>query len=296
MKNKMWKSIFATFAVGALLAGCSTGGSGDEATELPFDTITDGRLTVATEFGFPPFRYLEDDGTPVGLEVELLEQISERIGISKDKIDWINTTFDAVIPGVAAGKFDVVADAVYGWATPDSPSYARVQERIQLVSFSRPWFFPSYVILTSKTHSPGINSADDFTAGMSISANDGGSEILWAEKVLLPKGVEVKARKNLAEAVPAIEGGLLTGTIEELAVGVELQKEHPDIQIGDVIPEISSAGFSFIFGPDNVELREAWDKAFADMIADGSWAALYKKYMPDLPIQDLPETSFYYQG
>ena len=63
-----------------------------------------GELVVATSPDFEPFEYLEND-VVVGIEVEIMKKICEKLGVT---LTLKQMDFDSVLPGVTAGKFDLL--------------------------------------------------------------------------------------------------------------------------------------------------------------------------------------------
>ena len=74
------------------------------ALALSVPASADGTLTMATSPDFPPFEELQSDGSVVGIEVDLLQLICEKLGMEL-KIEQMD--FDSVLPGVQAKKYDV---------------------------------------------------------------------------------------------------------------------------------------------------------------------------------------------
>jgi len=64
-----------------------------------------GVMKVGTETEFAPFDFI-DAGKHVGLNVDLFDEIGKEMGL---KIEWVTLPWDGVLPGLEAGKFDVVA-------------------------------------------------------------------------------------------------------------------------------------------------------------------------------------------
>ena len=58
-----------------------------------------GVLVGATSPDFPPFEYLEN-GEPVGVEIELMQAIAEKLGVTL-KIEQVD--FDSIIPCFQSG-------------------------------------------------------------------------------------------------------------------------------------------------------------------------------------------------
>lgn len=112
-----WKSITCAALVTAALAaaGCGGGDDGDSATpvasagaaaaELPDAIKSKGTLTVAADATYPPNEFLDADGkTIVGMSRDLGDALGKALGV---KLNWVNAPFDGILPGLAAGKYDI---------------------------------------------------------------------------------------------------------------------------------------------------------------------------------------------
>ena len=65
-------------------------------------------LTVGTEAAYPPLEYIEN-GTFVGFDVDLMREIGKRLGLT---VEFVNTPFDKLIPGLEENKFDCAISAI----------------------------------------------------------------------------------------------------------------------------------------------------------------------------------------
>ena len=64
-----------------------------------------GTLRVGTETQFAPFDFLEN-GKATGLNYDLFAELGKDMGV---KIEWVALPWESVLPGLEAGKFDMVA-------------------------------------------------------------------------------------------------------------------------------------------------------------------------------------------
>ena len=79
-------------------ASCSSSG-----TTLA-DIQKAGTLTIATSPDFPPFESLGEGNVVEGIEIEILNKICEKFGVT---LTVEQMDFDSVIPGINAGKYDL---------------------------------------------------------------------------------------------------------------------------------------------------------------------------------------------
>jgi polar amino acid transport system substrate-binding protein len=62
-------------------------------------------LTVAADATYPPNEFLAPDGhTIVGMSADLVKALANEMGV---RVKLVNATFDSILPGLAAGKYDV---------------------------------------------------------------------------------------------------------------------------------------------------------------------------------------------
>ena len=90
----------------------SSAGSGADASVaalVPSAIKSKGTLTVAADASYAPNEFIGPDGhTVVGMDADLAKAIAAAMGL---KANVVNVTFDAIIPGLAAGKYDLGASS-----------------------------------------------------------------------------------------------------------------------------------------------------------------------------------------
>lgn len=82
---------------------------------LPEKVAKAGELTVATNAPFPPYEMFasETDQTVVGLEPDLGHAIGNLLGV---RFNFVQQPFDGLIPGLQAGKQDVIMSTLFDTA------------------------------------------------------------------------------------------------------------------------------------------------------------------------------------
>ena len=119
-------SLFLVFSLIFALAACSstpaaapTDAPTEAATDAPTEAPTDEptaepasagsdtnaktKLVVGTSADFPPYEYYDGDKI-VGVEVEMMEKIAEKLGMEFELVDM---SFDTIIAAVTSGKVDI---------------------------------------------------------------------------------------------------------------------------------------------------------------------------------------------
>jgi len=75
------------------------------AAQVPAAIRSKGTLVFATDATAPPNQFIDTDGkTIIGNEVDFANQIGSILGL---KVEWVNTSFDSIIAGLQAGRYDL---------------------------------------------------------------------------------------------------------------------------------------------------------------------------------------------
>jgi polar amino acid transport system substrate-binding protein len=86
----------------AAVAGCGSGGGGSSSTS---STPSGGTLTVAADATYAPNEFIAPDGKTIeGMDADLANALGAQL---KRPVKVVNATFDTIIPGLAAGKYDL---------------------------------------------------------------------------------------------------------------------------------------------------------------------------------------------
>src|SRR6476661_5415964 len=102
--STMQKRMFLKTVLGAAMAlGVSMGVA--QAQDALARVKAASVLKVGTETAFAPFDFI-DAGKHAGLNVDLFAEIGKEMGV---KIEWVALPWEGVLPGLEAGKFDMVA-------------------------------------------------------------------------------------------------------------------------------------------------------------------------------------------
>jgi polar amino acid transport system substrate-binding protein len=126
MKARRWHRgtlLGLVLAVALVAAGCgddggdggsteTTAGAGaapavDEAlaAKVPAEIKSDGKILIGTDASYAPNEFLDTDGkTVIGFDVELFNAVAAKLGL---ETEWQSATFDAIIPGVQSGKYEM---------------------------------------------------------------------------------------------------------------------------------------------------------------------------------------------
>jgi polar amino acid transport system substrate-binding protein len=159
------------------LAGCgsssSTSSSGSStvdasiAKEVPAALKSKGTLTVATEAQYAPLEFIATDGhTVIGMDPDLVTAIAAKMGL---KAKFINADFETIIPGLAAGRYDLGAS-----------SFTDTKEREKTVDFVD-YYTAGISFYAKSSANPGVETVADL-CGKKVAAEKGTVEAEEATK------------------------------------------------------------------------------------------------------------------
>jgi polar amino acid transport system substrate-binding protein len=154
----------STSASASASSTSSSAGSGADASVValvPAAIKSKGTLTVASDASYAPDEFIGSDGhTVVGMDADLMNALGSVMGLHT-KI--VNQTFDSIIPGLAAGKYDVGAS-----------SFTDTKAREQTVDFVT-YFTAGESFFTKATGGTTINGLSAL-CGHTVSVEKGTTE------------------------------------------------------------------------------------------------------------------------
>ncbi|MEW2547204.1 ectoine/hydroxyectoine ABC transporter substrate-binding protein EhuB [Streptomyces sp. NPDC047002] len=243
-------------AVGGLLvvpgalAACSktntSAGSGDDVLAT---LRKQGYVRVAYA-GEAPYGYTEG-GVLKGEAPALHARIFKALGV--DKLKPTLSDFDSLIPGLQAGRYDVV-----------SAGMAITPERCANVLFSEPEFISPTAIMVKKGNPKKITDlASAKAAGVTIGVMAGAVEASYAKAAGIPAS-KIKTLQNQQDGADAVKGGRVDAFV---LTGISLRwlaKTNPTLEVTptfvptlDGKKQFSPGGAAFQKG--NEALRDAFN-------------------------------------
>jgi polar amino acid transport system substrate-binding protein len=172
--RKLVAAIAAPALVLVALAGCGSSSSSSSAStaststssaanasiaaQVPAAIKSKGTLAVATEAQYAPNEFIAPDGhTVIGMDAELMEAIGAKLGL---KVNLINANFETIIPGLAAGRYDIGAS-----------SFTDTKEREKTVDFVD-YFEAGISFYAKSSANPGVTTVADL-CGKTVAVEKG---------------------------------------------------------------------------------------------------------------------------
>jgi ABC-type amino acid transport substrate-binding protein len=239
-------------------------GTPPEAEESPaLETLEPGVLTVGMDVPYPPFEFREG-GEVVGLDVDLANQIGERLGLD---VTFVDTDFDTIFTQLAAGRFDAVVSA-----TTITP------EREEEVNFTLPYYNAQQTLAVQE--GSGITGVGDLGEEHFVAVQRGTTGEIWAEENLVPQGVQLRTYVQTPDLYTALEAGQVDGVINDEPNALQEVPAREGLEIVETID--TGEAYGIAVNPANESLLEAMETTLQEIIDDGTYEQIYAKY-PDLP-------------
>ncbi|MGJ4857830.1 transporter substrate-binding domain-containing protein [Labrys sp. KB_33_2] len=245
-------------------------------------------VTIGLEGAYEPWNLTKPDGTMDGFEVDLAKDLCGRI---KVECKYIAQDWDGMIPGLNAGKFDVIMDGM-----------SITAERKKQIDFSRPYAGERAGFATLKSSDLAKIPGKGTIVTLSGDATKDKATLDTLREALKGKSVGVQVATNYAEWLAKNFKDVVTVT-EYKTVGeadLDLAAGRVDATVGDITfyasvlpkpdhsemtltgPEITGPVWSEGIGPafrkSDTDLRDMFDKAIGEAQADGTIKKLSLKW------------------
>ena len=251
--------VLASLMLMSMFAGCAKSGSDNE-----LNLVEKGKLIMSTNAAFPPYEMTDDDGKFIGIDVEVARAIADKLDLEL-VID--NMEFTAALEAAQKGKSDMVMAGVT--VTPD---------REMVMDFSNSYATGIQVVIVPENSA--IKTIDDLE-GKKIGTQMGTTGYLYCSDTPDNGGYgeeNVVAYDNGITAVQALLKGQIDCIVIDNAPAQAFVKENAGLKILDANFTVEDYAIGFRKG--NTALRDAVNKALAELIADGTVQKIVDKYIP----------------
>jgi len=224
------------------------------------------RIAIANE---PPYTEVKPDGSVAGAGPDLAREIFKRLEV--DEIVASVSEYGAMIPGLQAGRFDVVTAGLF-----------MKPERCAAVAYSEPDLCDAEAFAVKAGNPLNLQGFEDIAANPDANVGVPGGSV--EEKAALEAGVP----RDRTVVVPDGQSGikmLQDGRIDAyslpvLSIADLLEKAGEGAGLEMVSPvqgtPVSCAGAAFRKGEE--DLRDAYDEILAEMKESGEFAEIIEPY------------------
>ena len=251
-------SLLAIIIFTVFMAGCSnskTTAKDDSVVEKIKKTKV---LTVGTDATFKPFEY-KKDGKYEGFDIELIQVVAKELGA--EKVEYVDTDFKGLIPGLLAKKYDVIVSAMY-----------ITDERKKTIEFSDS-YFPGGLSIMVKKDDNNIKGIDDLK-GEKVSVQVGTKSAKYLEEKY-PDVILVKVETN-NEMFLELETGKVAAVVTGRPAAKTYAKEKGTVKVLE--NTLTKEFYGYGMRKEDAELSKAINAALKTVKDNGTYAKIEKKW------------------
>ncbi|MET8154314.1 ABC transporter substrate-binding protein [Actinoplanes sp. NPDC049668] len=258
--------VTALLAGNAAYSSAAPAGTSRAAAAVPADVRQAGTLVVASEIGYPPFEYEDEQGKAVGVDVDLAAALADRL---KLRLEFRNVAWDDLIPTVAGHK----ADAIMSGMTDNAERQKQLTYVDYLVEGSQ------VVVAAGNPHR--IGGIDGICGRrVALQADTTQDELAHAQAALCAAAGRrrpVISGLGSGEAYPLLKAGRIDAIVDGYTSAASQVKDgNGAFELAGVQVEASPMGIGI--ARDRAELRHAVQLALREIIADGTYLKILDKW------------------
>ncbi|WP_126426830.1 transporter substrate-binding domain-containing protein [Brevibacillus marinus] len=243
-------------AAGGSSAAPAETAADDEVLQKIQETKT---LVVGTDATFQPFEFKNEKNEYVGFDIDLVHALAEELGA--EKVEFVDTEFKGLIPGLQGKKFDMIASAMY-----------ITDERKQTIDFSDT-YYPGGLAIMVKKDNKEIKGIDDLK-GKKVSVQIGTKSVNFL-KENYPEIQLVEVEKNV-EMFLELESGRVDAVVTGRPAAQVYAKNNGTVTVLD--EELTQEYYGFGIRKENQAFKEAVNKALQTLRDNGTYQEIVEKW------------------
>jgi ABC-type amino acid transport/signal transduction systems, periplasmic component/domain len=258
------------------------------AAPTPVATIASGlvqnnHLLMCSDIPYPPQEFFDENGDPQGVDIEIGQEIANRLGL---KFQVVNSVFDTIIAAVTSGKCDFIISAMN--ITKDR------QVQVSMI----PYFEAGQSFVVVKGNPEKISVPTDL-CGKAVAVESGTTEASYLQGTddYAGKGLaqectkDGKAAPNVVitqkdtDALQQLQSGKVVAYSTDSPVAGYYVVQHPDLfEVAGQVVEPIAEGIAVPCGAADCTsaplspVGQAIQTAFQSMVTDGTYAKILDKW------------------
>jgi polar amino acid transport system substrate-binding protein len=235
------------------------------AAKVPAAIKTAGKIIIGTDSSYAPSEYLDTDGkTVIGFDVDLFNAVAAKLGLTTD---WQSAKFDAIIPGVGSGKYNIGVSSF----TVNKEREAQAT----MVSY--------FAAGTQWAAKSGVTISADDACGKKIAVQTGTvqlDDITARSKTCTTGGkakITIDQYQAQSDATNAVVSGKDDAMLADSPVCAYAVKQTNG-QLALVGAIYDSAPYGYVLPKDQADFGDAIKSALAALIADGTYKTILTKW------------------
>lgn len=217
-----------------------------------------GKIAFVGSGGYPPFNYFDDDGNVVGFDVDVGQEIADRLGV---ELNYVTSDWDGLVEGLRNKRYDGILG-----------SMAITEERQQVVSFTDPYYYSGAQLVVR--NDSRITTPSEMN-GKTIAVATGTNYVSDAENL----GAEVSLYQDDNATALELISGRVDGVITDRLVALTAMSEisgGEGLELCGKILRLEEMGIAI--NQDDTSLLEKINQILADMHKDGTLTAISEKW------------------
>ena len=228
-------------------------------------TIKDGILMIGTEYGYPPFEYLDSDGkTLIGFDVDLWNELCRRMDLVPQYFD---TQWAGIFSGLESLRYDCIISAV-----------TITKERKEKFLITEPYVQNSECFIVQKKNPVLIDSPDKLKNLKVAYQAETVSDVYVSELLLDGNQFKTFEYDKLMDAFDDLKFGRVDVVVAESVAARNLVNENPEVFRIDFIGE-PDAFFGILVNKSNSALFEKIQSILNQMYDDGFMKKIEDKWL-----------------
>ncbi len=257
-------STTATTAAAAAEESTAAAGETTAAAEAEDAAVSGKTYKIAIDQAFAPFSIQQDDGSYVGIDVEIIKAVADAEGFD---VDIQPMDFSAIIPALTSGTIDGGLGCM-----------SVTDERKQSVDFSDPYYEDGLALVTAASDD-SISALTDLK-DKTIAVKEGTQGALWAEDNQAEYGFEISTLQDSASIAMAVKNGQADAMLEDypvIAYEIKIGEQEGLKVAVDAVNEPGPVAFAVNKGA-NADLLKAFNDGLAKIKADGTYDSILAEY------------------
>jgi polar amino acid transport system substrate-binding protein len=265
-----------TFAAPALAAASMIGPSRAEAAVPPggsrlSEILKSGKLRVGTFLQYKPFTFKNQAGEPDGWDTDVAKLLAEDMGV---KPEFVDNSWDGIIPALQADKFDVIAAAM-----------TNTKKRSLAINFTYPYYMAANAFIFRSSDAARFATLDKFNnSALKVSVLIQDAAHLALQRFF--SKAQVVDFNSAEEAILAVQTKKVDASIAEFSFLGQYAKEHPGLTVKAV--DYPGAGsplaMGLVPGPENEHLKTFLNVWIQHFFWSGQHEPIFKKWFPGAPV------------
>lgn len=242
---------------GFLITSCSGAVGNISGTDTPV-------YIVGIDAYYPPFTYLDANGTPVGFDVDSVQWIADTMNF---KVEITPVPWDDILTALETGEIDLIYS---GFAITD--------ERKEICDFTVPYWQVNQSVAV-KNLTP-VTIEDFYSGSLRVGAQNNTRGVSWVEVNLIGKGKMAPASLVRYEGMNEAFDDLQAGRLDAVIGASSLIKAHMDRYDCHVIGEIETDDhYCIAVKKGNSDLLEIMNTGLDLLMLSPEWEKLQKEYL-----------------